>query len=281
MFPDRRRLLAKALVPSPLPERAVLFLETPLYETFAIPSTAAAMSDMLGLRYGTVQFDAYCIHCKRHSPFKTAARTYKSSDRDQAIKDGKFEHVIECQRYPVHKYVFYFHLHAMRLTKVGQFPSIADIASADIEKYRPLLKAHFAELSKATGLASHGVGIGAFVYLRRIFERLIQQHYDELPLPVEDFGGMRVDEKIGALKAVLPPALVRNKATYGILSKGLHELDEETCKAYFPVVRAAIIQILEQDFQAREKRLAEQNLEAEIAKIAGDVNAKVAQTFAP
>lgn len=268
--------MANELVPSPLPERQVLFLETPLYEAFAIPSTVAGKNDMLGLRYGTVQFDAYCVHCKRHSPFKTAPRTYRSSDPDMAIKGGSFEHVIECQRDPVHKYVFYFRLSAMRLTKVGQFPSIADIASADIEKYRPLLKKYFAELSKATGLASHGVGIGAFVYLRRIFERLIQQHHDELSAPIEDFGGMRMDEKIGALKSVLPPALVRNKATYGILSKGLHELDEETCKAYFPVVRAAIIQILEQDFQAREKRLAEENLEAQIAKIAGELKTKAA-----
>lgn len=262
----------------PLPDWAVLFLETPLYETFAIPSTADGKSEMLALRWGTVQFDAYCVHCKRHSPFKTATRTYRASDPDAGIKDGSFEHVIECQRHTDHKYVFYFRLKAMRLTKVGQFPSIADIASADIEKYRPLLKTHFAELSRATGLASHGIGIGAFVYLRRIFEQLIQQHHDELSSPVEGFGGMRMDEKIGALKTVLPPALVKNKVTYGILSKGLHELDEETCKAYFPVVRAAIIQILEQDFQAREKRLAEQNLEAQIAKIAGELKAKVVLT---
>jgi len=269
--------LAKDLVPSPLPDRATLFLETPLYETFAIPSTAEGRGDLLGLRYGTVQFDAYCVHCRRHSPFKTSYRSFRA-DADQAIKDGTFEHTIECQRHPVHKYVFHFRLNGMRLTKIGQFPSIADLASADIEKYRPLLKTHFGELSKATGLASHGVGIGAFVYLRRIFERLIQQHHDELPAPVEDFGRMRMDEKIGALKSVLPPALVRNKATYSILSKGLHELDEETCKAYFPVVRAAIIQILEQDFQARDKKLAEEKLEAEIAKIAGELSAKSLRT---
>jgi len=267
-------LLVDLVVPALLPDPAVLFLETPLYESFAVPKSVEGKQSILLLRQGTVQFDAYCIHCKRHSPFKTASRTYRNNDPDVAIQDGRFEHVIECQRYPVHKYVFYFRLNAMRLAKVGQFPSIADIASADIEKYRPLLKRHFAELSKATGLASHGVGIGAFVYLRRIFECLIEHHHDDLASPVDGFERMRMDEKIGALKGVLPPALVKNRATYGILSKGLHELDEETCKAYFPVVRAAIIQILEQDFQAREKRLAEEKLEAEIAKIANDLKSK-------
>lgn len=78
---------------------------------------------------------------------------------------------------------------------------------------------------------------------------------------------MRMDEKIDALKAVLPPALVKNKATYTILSKGLHELDERTCQLYFPVVRSAIIRILEQDFQRREADKAEAALAFQIAEI--------------
>jgi hypothetical protein len=60
---------------------------------------------------------------------------------------------------------------------------------------------------------------------------------------------------------------VRNKAVYGILSKGMHELDEETCLTAFPVVRAAIIQILEQDLEARNKARAEEELEREVAKL--------------
>lgn len=76
-----------------------------------------------------------------------------------------------------------------------------------------------------------------------------------------------MDEKIGALADFLPAALVKNKAVYAILSKGLHELDEATCNKYFAVVRAAILQILQQELDAKNRRASESALEREIAKI--------------
>ena len=38
--------------------------------------------------------------------------------------------------------------------------------------------------------------------------------------------------------------LVKNTTIYGILSKGIHELSEEECRKYFPVVKQCIYQIL-------------------------------------
>lgn len=88
---------------------------------------------------------------------------------------------------------------------------------------------------------------------------------------IPKFDGMRMDERIAALKDVLPPALVENKAAYGILSVGIHELDETTCRKHFPVVRQAIIAILEQDLQKRSQEEEAKRLRSEIAKIAGEV----------
>jgi hypothetical protein len=83
------------------------------------------------------------------------------------------------------------------------------------------------------------------------------------------------------LAEVLPSALVRNRAIYGILSKGVHELDEHTCKMYFPVVRAAIMQILEQDLETRNRRKAEEDLEREISRISSDLKKQVAPGDVP
>ena len=181
---------------------------------------------------------------------------------------------MHCQR-ANHIYNFYFTYDGRYLTKFGQLPSLEDIAGADIRKYEPLLRGgYFGELKRATGLASHGIGIGSFVYLRRIFEKLLRDHYNDLDgdKPTQDdFMRMRMDERISALAPSLPIALVKNRAIYKILSVGVHELDEETCRKHFPVIRAAILQILEQDFQARERAKAAANLEAEIAKIAGSI----------
>ena len=191
------------------------------------------------------------------------------------LKSGYFDIEVSCQRDGTHKYLFCFLYDGLHLTKYGQHPSMEDIAGADIRKYATLLRdGYFGELKRATGLASHGIGIGAFVYLRRIFERLILDHREAVAQagkPIDGFDVLRMDEKIGALKDELPEALVKNKAAYRILSVGIHELDEETCKRYFPVVRAAIIQILEQDFQRRESEQVAAALESEIARISGDL----------
>ncbi|MBN8934372.1 MAG: hypothetical protein J0G97_21910, partial [Rhizobium pusense] len=88
---------------------------------------------------------------------------------------------------------------------------------------------------------------------------------------IEGFEGMRMMEKVAALSSSLPPALVTYKNVYGILSKGVHELDEETCRRYFPAVRAMIIAILEQDLQNRAKAEAEDKLKREMQNILGEI----------
>lgn len=252
-------------------------LNTPLYSAFPYSDNEPTRAALALLRRDSFQLDAYCIKCKRETVFRTR-RTVMSgapADPDWMLKPGHINVDLICQRNVGHVYSYYMRSTGNSLLKVGQWPSLEDVAGADIEKYRPLLKnGYFRELRMATGLASHGVGIGAFVYLRRIFERLIYTHHEALDKPVDGFATMRMDEKIQALKEGLPPALVKNRATYSILSKGLHELDEETCQSYFPVVRAAVIQILEQDFQAKAAKDAEAELEREIAAIASRLKPK-------
>lgn len=255
-----------------LPTISHLLLEAPLYANFAFIDDPETRRTLSSLRRDSVQLDAHCVQCKRSSVFKTMRNVGSGArggvvDVTWMLKNGDWILELHCVRNPLHIYRYYLAIESAELQKIGQWPSLEDIAGADIEKYRPQLKGYFRELKVATGLASHGVGIGSFVYLRRIFERLIYQHHDELSSPIDGFGTMRMDERINSLKAVLPPALVKNKATYAILSKGLHELDEETCQLYFPVVRSAIIGILEQDFQKREADKAEAALAHEIAEI--------------
>ena len=232
------------------------------------------------LRGEPIQFDAYCTSCGRDATFKDnlsrGSGSGATQNKNWMLTRGRFNVVLFCQR-ANHMYSFYFDYSGDYLIKCGQMPSLEDIAGHDIRKYEAVLRdGYFDELKRATGLASHGIGIGSFVYLRRIFEKLIHDHHRSFVHDhgeIEGFAAMRMDEKIGALTTVLPPALVKNKSTYGILSSGIHSLDEETCRVYFPVVRAAIIQILEQDLRAREELKAGAQLETAIAKLAGEVKA--------
>jgi hypothetical protein len=64
---------------------------------------------------------------------------------------------------------------------------------------------------------------------------------------------MRMDERIRELREHLPEFLVENAAIYGILSKGLHELEEKQCLEAFATVRVAIEVILDERLAADER----------------------------
>jgi hypothetical protein len=109
--------------------------------------------------------------------------------------------------------------------KVGQYPSVADLHSAKIKRYRKVLSPEdYRELNRAVGLAAHGVGIGAFVYLRRIFERLIEEarqiarHDSEWDEAL--FLRSRMPEKIVLLASHLPSFLVKTNPFTAYSVKG-------------------------------------------------------------
>ena len=144
------------------------------------------------------------------------------------------------------------------LMKVGQNPPLVDFHIEQIKKFKGLLtKEKQKEFVRAVGLVTHGVGIGSFVYLRRIFEDLIQEAY----LVASGQSGWndvlykesRMTERIELLKNHLPDFLVKNRGLYGIMSKGIHELSEIECLDYFDTVRLGIERILEEKLEQQQK----------------------------
>ena len=256
-----------------LPSIDEIAFERSLYEPLRVCKEDRAT--LRKVRWGDFKVDGWCINCGRESIFRSERRTYTPRFDADPFAPGTISLGIECERDASHRYEFWFRLANDELTKVGQFPSIEDIGGDELRKFRKLLgDQQFGELKRANGLFSHGIGIGSFVYLRRVFERQIWSHYANLEAvngPIENFETLRMDEKIGALSAVLPPALVSNKAAYSLLSKGIHELDEETCREYFPVVFNAIVIILQQVFEQRAARKAEADIHAAIQGIAAKI----------
>lgn len=257
--------------PDAAPHFDKLMLTDSLYEPISVDATWRVY--LWTLRYRHFQFDAHCVWCGRSSTFKST--NIRNAAYEAAEQQGEFNRSVSCSRHPTHVYTTYFRLASDGLQKIGQWPSIQDVAGAELRHYRAVLEDEdFRELNKATGLFSHGVGIGSFVYLRRIFERMVDAHraaQEQKSGPITGWAGMRMDERIGALKDALPPVLVQNKAIYGILSKGIHELSEAQCKKYFPIVRNAIILILQQDLDAKRRATQEAELQKQIASISGEI----------
>jgi len=169
---------------------------------------------------------------------------------------------VKCKRTDaIFRYYIHWNMKENILIKIGQQPSIADFHISEIKQYKKLLSTEkLKEFTRAIGLAANGVGIGSFVYLRRIFEYLIHEAYNLcktdglILITEEDYKKARMDQKIAMLSAHLPDFLVEHKTMYSILSKGIHELDEETCLLHFDTLRVGIEIILDEKLDELRKR---------------------------
>ena len=162
--------------------------------------------------------------------------------------------------------------------KIGQWPSTADFQIPQAEKYRKILgEEEYKEFTRGIGLSAHGVGIGSFVYLRRVFENLIEEAHqkaktEDKSFSDEAYARARMDDKIEMVQEYLPAFLVENRSLYVILSKGIHDLNEDECLQYFETVKIGIEQILDEKIIAKEKADKSAAARAAIQKAHGKIN---------
>lgn len=290
-----------------LPSPIEFFLETPLYASFEIDRQN--YRDVLSIEFFQESLDAFCVSCSRDSVFKSMAQLpdigqvvqlrkpinledfltsnrayFSTSDGshvlghltlvEYALRDKIFSISFQCSRDTDHHLLFICKVVGNIIVKIGQFPSLADLQSANLKKYRKILgEEKYREFTRAVGLNAHGIGIGAFVYLRRIFENLIDEAHQEA---VKDrdwdedaYHKGRVIEKIFALQNHLPQFLVENREIYGILSKGIHSLSEQDCLGYFTSVKLGIELILDEKMEKQKKQEKASLVSRSIAAIKG------------
>jgi len=255
--------------PPSSPSIAEFLFNVPLYDGYALDIPALKilynMSD--------VTIDGHCPYCHKQSTFTVEGiNTYGNKVIVELQEESGIEDIsIKCTRNLKHQVHFYILKSKMILKKIGQWPSLADIANDESKTYRSVLtQEDSSEFHKAIGLAAHGVGIGSFVYLRRIFERLVNSRYEEFKTVEgwtdEHFYPKRMAERVEFLQAHLPPFLVENSRIYSILSLGLHELKEEQCLRFFPVLKASIVWILDEDKKKKEELQHRNSLKQAIAE---------------
>ena len=76
-----------------------------------------------------------------------------------------------------------------------------------------------------------------------------------------------MEDKIKYIKEHLPEYFTDNSFVYGILSKGIHELTEEECNEYIPVVKTIIYYSLDESLEQRNKELRKQEYSKKLASI--------------
>ena len=247
--------------------------------------------------YAGNTIDCFCVHCATNRVFEYTnsevhedtgimrmsvfddgnpkVRRPKREEQFRRYLNKRYAMTYRCTRDRQHFIIFDLITTDDKIIKVGQYPSIADLVIPEIAKYKPVLGTQYREFSKAIGLFAHGIGIGSFVYLRRIIENLVFDKYNEVSENLEisntEFMRLKFDEKIEALKPYLPEVLVANKNIYGIVSKGIHALSEEECREMFPYIKAGIELILDPLLAEKERKSKEKIFEKFVAKKTGEL----------
>ncbi|WP_435014169.1 hypothetical protein [Xanthomonas arboricola] len=289
-----------------LPNAREFLLKTPLYATFDY--SGEEVWHVLSVLYFVGTYDNYCVKCKRESTFQVVAPNrpdeyVRNEQREKIIahNGGKFIHPkiplalhtvhAMCTRDNSHTQDFIFltqsefrhdELNNLKIAstvqKIGQQPSFGDVHIAKVKKYAPVLsKPQLQELNRAIGLASHDVGVGSYVYLRRVFEALVEEAHSasrtDPGWDEEAYSRSRMSEKITLLRHQLPTFLGDHPEMYSLLSKGVHELSEEECLTHFDTLRIGIELILDDKLERRIRDMKINEAKAALAKAVNSARA--------
>ena len=239
------------------PSPAEFYISYPLYQkvTFTEEQSQAGWD----IVFSQEPIDTYCPECNAHSIFRMLVSGGVPRDLDGWERDGTFSARFKCSRNSKHELYFVCRLEGRTMQKIGQYPSLASLNTYSVRQYSTVLsREDFKEFTKAIGLAAHGVGVGSFVYLRRIFENLVEAAYQIAKIDNgwndESYRKGRMADRILLLEAHLPEFLVENRSMYKILSQGVHELTENECLAAFPVIKMGIELVLDEKLNAAAKQ---------------------------
>ncbi len=240
------------------------FLESPLYTIFNLKGREE--EDLVKFFYGAGTLDAWCPKCGKLSVFSiTSQLPGYGQEKKNLPSTGLISISASCTRGVDETYnsgcrsplCVIFHKDYDCAQKVGQRPSAADLVFGSLDEAfdKELDADRRHELGTAIGLHAHGVGIGSFVYLRRLFEALLEEaHAQAKSAPSWNesvYMSAATRERIQLLRDFLPPRLVASAAVYGVLSLGIHELSEDDCLANFILVKGAIELILKERHEAK------------------------------
>jgi len=237
------------------------------------PRTLRSLSDLIekdNLIPGIKEIKAVCTRHESHNYiFFVSLEVAENEFRgDPGINPRRYRpHDIIPTGYVTTKY---------SISKIGQHPSLADISENEINQFKNILgNDRYRELKKGVGIAAHGVGIGSFVYLRRILEFLINNAFKDASTS-DTWGKSKISEydnkhgygeKIKMLSGYVPSFMIENASIYSILSKGVHELTEDQCLLHFDLLKDSIIHILTKQKEKQDELTMVSRLSVDICKV--------------
>lgn len=138
------------------------------------------------------------------------------------------------------------------IIKIGQYPSYTTTEVQNVRKYKNLISKYYPELTRSVNAYSQRMGVAAFVYLRRILEHLIEKRFtgDKTWKFEEKLREVEKTEQI--IPEELEPIKVQ---IYSVLSKGIHEYEEDECLGIYLSVKYVIERMLDIELAKQENEV--------------------------
>lgn len=275
----------KGLIPSDLNNEFIteaLLLE-PLYKKIEIDPE---IPNYNFFPYNDVRVECYCPRCKKRRIFcfeNSELASYSILPGGQFSVGSKlriakifnFKAISDCSHILFVNFITVDNNHVM---KVGQYPSIYDLnEEINNKKFLKLLGDEYQKYyTKACSLFSFDSCIGAMTYLRRIFEKILKDTYEEnkdnIDVDFQEFKQLHMDEKVKELRDYLPDILFLNgfNLVYTRISEGIHNLSEKECEMIFPYLKSAIEEILIDKLERDERTKRRKEIASKINNFQND-----------
>lgn len=255
----------------------------PLYKKMQIDSDAKTCDIF---PYNDYRLELFCPTCKKrrifcfqNSSFIKIYWDHKGDQFCENVKDFLFKtdyFSIRAQADCKHNLLVIFKkVNDATIMKVGQYPSIYELnEEINNKSFIKMLGDEYAGYYKnACSLYSFNTCIGAIIYLRRIFEKILfdtySEHQEKLDISLDDFKKLRMEEKLKTIQNYLPDILFEQgfNVIYTKISDGVHNLSEDECQQIFPILKNAIEEILIDKLEMKEKQKRRSELSNKISNL--------------
>ncbi len=223
--------------------------------------------------YNDFRLELFCPICKKrrifcfqNSSFVKVFLVQYGNQQCEKVKDFLFKtdyFSVRAQADCKHNLLVIFKkIDDSTIMKIGQYPSIYELnEEINNKEFIKMLGDEYAGYYRnACSLYSFNTCIGAMIYLRRIFEKILLDTYEEqkenIDIKLVDFKKLRMEDKLKQLKEYLPDILFEQgfNVIYRKISDGVHNLTENECQEIFPILKTAIEEILIEKLEIQEKQ---------------------------